>query len=203
MMRIAREITTETIPEELELQAPPVSVFVCANCARPGKVSTSAARAKPTLPAFEWPFPVEQVVVPCAGRVQPEHLLKTFEAGADLVLVIACENDNCHYIEGSKRCDRRVEFVRSLLKEIGLGEERLLLEYLPGSAAEDLMVDSGTPSPEENTGLLTAKIDAIRERMVRALEILPPNPLRQADADEAPGTNAREGLDTTNDNTIK
>ena len=128
-MRIAWEITTETVPEELELQAPPVSVFVCANCARPGKISTSAGRAKPTLPDFKWPFPVEQVVVPCAGRIQPEHLLKTFEAGADLALIVACESDNCHYIEGSKRCDRRVEFVRSLLKEIGLGDERLLLDF--------------------------------------------------------------------------
>jgi len=25
---------------------------------------------------------VQEVVVPCAGRLQPEHLLKTFEGGA-------------------------------------------------------------------------------------------------------------------------
>ncbi|MEJ2109971.1 MAG: hydrogenase iron-sulfur subunit [Acidobacteriota bacterium] len=176
---------------------------MCANCARPGKVSTSAVRPKPVLPNFNWPFPVERVVVPCAGRVQPEHILKTFEAGADMVLIVACEDENCHYIEGSKRCRLRVEFVQSILKEIGLGEERLRLEFLPGSAAEDLMVDAGKSSQEENSDTLASKIANIREQTVQALELLPQNPLRQADADEAPGKKVREGLDTTDDNKNK
>lgn len=32
---------------------------------------------------------MREVVVPCTGRLQPEHLLKPFEAGADLVAVNA------------------------------------------------------------------------------------------------------------------
>lgn len=202
-MNIVREINTETAPDNVEFQAPPVSMFICANCARPGKISTSAVRPRPSVPDFKWPFEVEQIMVPCAGRIQPEYMLKTFEAGADLVLVVACEGENCHYIEGSARCKRRVEFVQSILKEIGLGEERLVLDYLPGSAAEDLMVDAGQSSPEEKSDVLAERINALRDRTVRALEILPPNPLRQADADEVPGTNAREGLDTKDDNTDK
>jgi F420-non-reducing hydrogenase iron-sulfur subunit len=202
-MNIVREINTETIPEDFEMQAPPVTAFVCANCARPGKVSTSAGRSKPTVPDFSWPFPVEQVVVPCAGRIQPEHILKTFEAGADMVLIVACEKDNCHYIEGSKRCERRVEFVQSILKEIGLGDERLRLEFLPGSAAEDMMVDAGKSSPQGQSDVLAARIDSVREQTIKAFELLPPNPLRQADADEVTGNKVREGLDTTNDNANK
>ena len=53
------------------------------------------------LPQFSWPFPVREVLVPCTGRLQPEHLLKAFESGSDLVCAIACAEDNCHYAEGS------------------------------------------------------------------------------------------------------
>ena len=202
-MSIVREIKTEKVHEDFEIQVPPVTVFICANSARAGRVSTSAGRPKPTVPDFNWPFPVEQVIVPCAGRIQPEHMLKTFEAGADMVLIVACEDDNCHYIEGCKRCKRRVEFVQSILKEIGLGEERLRLEILPGSAAEDLMVDAGKDLPKENPDSLAARIDAVRNQTMQALELLPPNPLRQTDTGEETGGSTREGSDTKNDNTNK
>jgi F420-non-reducing hydrogenase iron-sulfur subunit len=199
-MNNAREIKTEAVPVDLEVQMPPVTMFLCANSGRPGRASTSAARPKPKLPEFSWPFQVEQVVVPCAGRIQPEHLLKTFEAGADLVLVVACEDENCHYIEGCKRCKLRVEFVQSILKEIGLGEERLRLEILPGSAAEDLMADSGNALPEMSPDSLAERISAVRERTIQAFNLLPPNPLRQADAGNAEVNGTREGSDITDDN---
>ncbi|MBN2318818.1 MAG: hydrogenase iron-sulfur subunit [Acidobacteria bacterium] len=194
---------TETIPYDAEVQKPTVSVFVCANCARPGKAATSAGRSRPSVPEFAWPFPVKKITVPCAGRIQPEHILKAFELGADLVAVIACEGENCHYIEGSKRCARRVEFVQSILEEIGLGEERLLLFSLPGSAAEDLLVTAGKKTEIPDPESLKRKIDSIRERTVKALEILPPNPLRLMDSDAVPCRNSREGTDTTDDNTDK
>ena len=199
-MNNLREIKTEAVPEHLEVQVPSVTMFVCANSGRPGRASSSAVRPKPILPDFDWPFPVEQVVVPCAGRIQPEHLLKTFEAGADLVLVVACEDENCHYIEGCKRCRLRIEFVQSILKEIGLGEERLRLEILPGSAAEDLMAGAGNSLPERTPDSLAEKIDAVRERTIQAFDLLPPNPLRHADAGKTTGNRAREGSDTKDDN---
>lgn len=96
-----------------------VTVFVCANCARPGKELSSAGRARPAVPDFNWPGNFQQVVVPCTGRLQPEHVLRAFESGASIVSVIACEEDNCHYIEGSKRCARRVDYIRSILREMG------------------------------------------------------------------------------------
>ena len=112
----------ETIPEQRA-----ITVFVCANCARPGKAPSSAGRVPPVVPDFNWPSPFQQVVVPCTGRLQPEHVLKAFESGSSVVSVVACQDDNCHYVEGSRRCTRRIDFIRSLLNEMGLGEERLLL----------------------------------------------------------------------------
>jgi F420-non-reducing hydrogenase iron-sulfur subunit len=194
---------TGTIPQDGEVKKPSVSVFVCANCARPGKAATSAGRSRPSVPEFGWHFPVQQITVPCAGRIQPEHILKTFELGADLVAVIACEGENCHYIEGSKRCARRVEFIQAILEEIGLGEERLLLFFLPGSAEEDMLVTTGQKAEMPDPESLKQKIDSIREQTVKALDILPPNPLRLMDTDAVPCRNSREGTDTTDDNTDK
>jgi F420-non-reducing hydrogenase iron-sulfur subunit len=156
----------------------PVTVFVCANCARPGKELSSAGRARPSLPDFNWPGNYRQVVIPCTGRLQPEHVLRAFESGASVVLAVACQEDNCHYIEGSRRCVRRVDYVRSILKEIGLGEERLLLSYLPGSAAEDLALAAHKSEPVNGSDSIKARIDAIRDQVSQTLKLVPPNPLR-------------------------
>jgi hypothetical protein len=129
---------------------------------------------------------VHQVLLPCTGRLQPEHVLKAFESGADLVCAVGCQDDNCHYLEGSRRCARRVEHVRSILQEIGLGAERLLFFTLPGTAAEDMALGAGEPAPARapaaDAGALVA---AIRDRIAAALEVLPPSALRAIPAGEA------------------
>jgi coenzyme F420-reducing hydrogenase delta subunit len=163
----------ETIPEQRA-----ITVFVCANCARPGKAPSSAGRVRPVVPDFNWPSPFQQVVVPCTGRLQPEHVLKAFESGASVVSVVACQDDNCHYVEGSRRCTHRIDFIRSLLNEIGLGEERLLLFHLPGSASEDLSMVAGKAAPERDLDSVNAQIAAVREHALKVLRAYPPNPLQ-------------------------
>ena len=89
---------------------------------------------------------------------------------------IACAEDNCHYVEGSKRCARRVDYLRGVLDEVGLGGERLLLFNLPGTAAEDMAMGVDDPAgcaaaPDDSL------IDAVRDEVSRVLKALPPNPL--------------------------
>jgi len=67
-----------------------VTLFVCTNSARPGVAPSSGGRQRPLPLPVEWPFSAHEIEVPCTGKLQPEHLLKAFEAGADLVCVIAC-----------------------------------------------------------------------------------------------------------------
>jgi F420-non-reducing hydrogenase iron-sulfur subunit len=155
-----------------------VTAFVCANCARPGQAPSSAGRPRPVVPDFRWPFAVREVMVPCTGRLQPEHILKAFESGAEVVFAVACQEDNCHYLEGSKRCARRVDYLRSILEEIGLDGERLMLFHLPGTAAEDMALAAGRPAPGGTADGLDARVAAIRDQVIKALEGLPPNPLR-------------------------
>jgi coenzyme F420-reducing hydrogenase delta subunit len=165
-----------TLPEQTS-----ITLFVCANCARPGRAPTSSGRPRPVIPEFNWPVPVEQIIVPCAGRLQPEHVLRAFESGSSVVSVVACQEDNCHFIEGSRRCARRVEYIRSLLNEIGLGDERLLLFYLPGSASQDLAVTACKPVAEPNPDLLAGQITAVREGVMEVLRSYPSNPLQAVD----------------------
>jgi coenzyme F420-reducing hydrogenase delta subunit len=131
------------------------------------------------VPDFGWAWPVREILVACTGRLQPEHVLKAFESGSDLVAMVACEEDNCHYVEGSKRCARRADYLRSILNAIGLGGERLMLFHLPGTAAEDMALAAGRSAPASDSGALAAQAAAIRDQVVATLAALPPNPLHR------------------------
>ena len=179
-----------------------VTVFVCANCARPGQALTSAGRPRPTVPNFSWPFPVREVLLPCMGRLQPEQVLRAFESGADVVCGVACEEDNCHYLEGSKRCARRVSYIRSILDQVGLGGERLMLFSLPGTAVEDMALASGRPASVFASGALDARVAGIRDQVMQALHDLLLNPLHEAPAVETVGDLNQE-VDTSDDDSAE
>jgi F420-non-reducing hydrogenase iron-sulfur subunit len=163
-----------------------VIAFVCAKCGRAGGAALMQ-NGPPEVPAFGWNETVQEVVVACAGRIQPEHLLKPLELGADLVAVVACEEGNCHFLEGSCRARVRCDYVGGLLNEIGLGRERLMLLHLPGSAREDMV--AGAPkvkginvrSPEK----VVATVAAIPVQVAQRLAGLPPNPMRKNGEHEA------------------
>lgn len=164
-----------------------VTVFICANCAR-GGVAPSARFRRPVPPTIPWQAAVKEVVVPCTGRIQPEHLLRAFGAGAEMVCVIACGEDDCHYLEGSCRAARRCEYVGGLLEQIGLGRERLALFHLPGSAREDMAAGAAGDPTDKSISIeeeLLRRIEAIAEDVAQRLRTLPPNPMHQSqDAEE-------------------
>jgi len=170
-----------TVPSRNSATAPltpAVTVFLCVNAAREGQSPTCSRRRRPSVPPFHGPFAVKEVRVPCTGRIQPEHLLKAFETGTDAVCVIACDEGNCHHLEGSRRAKRRIAYVAQLLDDIGLGAQRLMMFHLPGSAREDMVlgVSEGdgpaatAPSPER-----AAQVQAIIDEVVARVRRLPPN----------------------------
>jgi coenzyme F420-reducing hydrogenase delta subunit len=175
---VAETATVQSGARPAPTAASLVVVFVCENSARAGRMPTSGKRFRPETPNFGWPFPVQEVVVPCAGRLQPEHLLKTFEGGAHAVAVVCCEEGNCHHHEGNKRCRRRIEAVSSLLAEIGLGQERLMLFHLPGSAVQDMALGTGVSAPASGDATLGQKVAAVRDQFVARVAALAPTPLR-------------------------
>lgn len=167
--------------------------FVCVNCARPGRAQAAVGRERPPAPDFDWPVPVRQIPLPCAGRLQPEHVLKAFESGADLVLAVGCEGGNCHHLEGNERCSRRVAYVQSILDAIGLGGERLLFFTLPGSEAEETAPKARMHSPSAGSSSLAERIAVVHARIVATAEALPPSPLRRDGAREDLGVLTASG----------
>jgi coenzyme F420-reducing hydrogenase delta subunit len=73
---------------------------------------------------LSYPANVKIVKVPCTGRFDIIHALKAFEAGADGVFVIGCLEGNCHFEVGNLRARKRVEYLRRLLDECGIGADR-------------------------------------------------------------------------------
>jgi F420-non-reducing hydrogenase iron-sulfur subunit len=193
------EFPSSANPFSIRSQARKLTVFVCANCARPARDMASDGRPRPVVPHFDWPFPVQQIIVPCTGRLQPEQVLKAFSSGASMVCVIACAEHNCHYLEGSKRCARRVDYVRSILKEVGLDGEHLMLFHLPGSAAEDMALAAGKPAPANTGGVSEARVSAIRDEVLRALLLLPQNPIPEFPKTLVPIDSCQEDVDSGED----
>lgn len=173
--------TSSLEPAGLTVSVAQVVLFICGNGPRPGVPPSAIVRQRPQPLPVKWPFAAEEIVVPCTGKLQPEHFLKAFEAGADMVCIIACEDANCHYLEGSKRAHRRFDYVRGMLNELGLGGERLQLFHLPGSAKEDMALGSGGAQP--NGAPLKEKVAArlaeISAEIATKLAALGSSPLRE------------------------
>lgn len=66
----------------------------------------------------------------CTGNVDHRVLLNAFEEGADGVYVAGCMEGDCHFLKGNIRARKRVNAVKLLLDEIGIGGERLAMYNL-------------------------------------------------------------------------
>ena len=98
------------------------------------------AGLKPEEVTRAWVDGVQIIETPCSGKVDPIYLLKAFEKGADLVVVLACDQRLCATIEGSKRIHKRIERTKQLLAEAGLEPERLVLRIVRRPALKTLDV---------------------------------------------------------------
>jgi len=76
----------------------------------------------------------------CSGRVDPQFVLEAFARGADGVLIGGCHPNDCHYGEGNYKMLRRFALLQRMLQDLGIGAERLRLEWI--SAAEGEKVKS-------------------------------------------------------------
>jgi F420-non-reducing hydrogenase iron-sulfur subunit len=70
----------------------------------------------------------------CSGRVDPQFILDAFRQGADGVLIGGCHPGDCHYVEGNYKMLRRFQLLKRMLKDLGIAEQRVRLEWI--SAAE-------------------------------------------------------------------
>lgn len=87
------------------------------------------------------PSEIRMVRIPCSGRITKALLLRSFEMGADGVLLLGCKPGTCRYGSGTQTARDNTTETRQILELMGIGAERLQLSnYLPDQN-QDLLDD--------------------------------------------------------------
>lgn len=79
---------------------------------------------------------VRLIQLPCSAKISTVQMLRPFEKGVDGVLVMACSEDSCRSLEGSRRARMRVREANNVLEEVGLGTGRVMIKQINGNALE-------------------------------------------------------------------
>lgn len=109
---------------------------------------------------LSYPPNIKIIKVPCTGKVSAFYLLKIFQSGADGVYVAGCIEGDCHFLTGNLRARKRVEYVKKILDEVGIGGSRL--EMYNMSAADG------------------ARFVEIAQEVVERIKSLGPSPLKKS-----------------------
>jgi F420-non-reducing hydrogenase iron-sulfur subunit len=80
-----------------------------------------------------YPTSIKIIRVPCTGKVDALHIMRSFEKGADGVYLVGCREGDCHYERGNFRAKARVEQIRKILDAVGIGGHRLQMYNLSSS----------------------------------------------------------------------
>ena len=105
---------------------PKIIGFLCNWCSYTGADLAGTARMK-------YPPNMVAIRVMCSGRVDPGFILSAFQKGADGVIVCGCHPGDCHYVEGNYKCMRRIPLTKRILRDFGIDEKRLRLEWVSAS----------------------------------------------------------------------
>jgi F420-non-reducing hydrogenase iron-sulfur subunit len=100
--------------------------FLCKWCSYEGADNAGGARLR-------YPANIRVVRVMCSGRVEPQFVLKAFREGASGVLILGCHLGECHYQTGNYKALRRVLLLKQLLRQFGIEEERVRLDWISAS----------------------------------------------------------------------
>lgn len=111
---------------------PVIVGFVCNEC-----VYAAADLAGTTR--LRYPSNIRLIRVPCTGLVDMVHILRAFENGVDGVFVGGCLKEQCHYVDGNIKAEKRVNFLRKILKAMGIESERLSIHFMSAAMAREFV----------------------------------------------------------------
>jgi coenzyme F420-reducing hydrogenase delta subunit len=66
------------------------------------------------------------VRVPCSGKIDPRTVLAALEKGASKVIVMGCHPENCKYLSGSSRAEKRMARLSAMLEKAGVDRSRVV-----------------------------------------------------------------------------
>jgi coenzyme F420-reducing hydrogenase delta subunit len=144
---------------------PEIIVFACHYCAYAAADLAGSMR-------LQYPSNIRMIKLPCTGKLEVIHLLRAIEAGADGVYAAGCLEGECHYLKGNLWARKRVNYVKTLLEELGMEPERVEM-YNMSSA-------------------MGAKFAEVATEFTNRIKELGPNPVKREGVN--PHAAAREAL---------
>jgi len=97
---------------------PTIVAFCCTFCADNAGLGARSKKSVNTSP-------VRVIKLPCVGKIDAIHVLKAFAAGADGVFVAGGPFGQCRFMEGLTTAQKKMEYTKKLLRELGIEPERL------------------------------------------------------------------------------
>jgi len=77
----------------------------------------------------QYPTSLRTVLVPCTGRVGADLIMRAFGRGADGVMIVGWYPGECDYESGNYFAYRLVEYMKEVIKTVGINPERLRMEF--------------------------------------------------------------------------
>lgn len=108
---------------------PLILAFCCNWCSYAGGDLAGTSR-------LSYPANVRVIRVTCSSRVNPLHVMRAFQRGADGVLIAGCHPGDCHYTSGNYHARRRFSIFARLLEHAGLEPERFQVRWISSSEGD-------------------------------------------------------------------
>lgn len=134
---------------------PQILVFTCNWCSYAGADLAGTSR-------LQYPPNARIIRTMCSGRMDPTFVLEALRDGADGVLVTGCHPGDCHYVKGNFRAEKRFNFLKTALKQIGVEEDRVRLAWISAGEGE--------------------KFSLLMKDMINKVRELGPNPFKPLNA---------------------
>jgi F420-non-reducing hydrogenase iron-sulfur subunit len=111
------------------MNEPKIVSFLCNWCSYEGADKAGGAR-------LNYPANIRIIRVMCSGRVDPELVIQALKEGASGVLILGCHPGDCHYKKGNYKALRRTHLLKKTLKQLGVEEERVRLDWVAAGEGE-------------------------------------------------------------------
>ncbi len=105
---------------------PRITAFVCNWCTYTGADLAGTSR-------LHMASNVRIIRLPCTGRIDPLFIIKSFERGADGVIVSGCHPADCHYTSGNYHARRRFAVFHDIMEFVGVDPRRMTFSWVSAS----------------------------------------------------------------------
>lgn len=90
----------------------------------------------------QYPDSIRNVLVPCSGRVGCDLIMRAFGRGADGVVINAWYPGECDYETGNYYAFRQVEYVKEILKAVGMSPDRIKIIYCTAAEGQKFQIEA-------------------------------------------------------------